>query len=100
MLFYLIFEKFYLINSNIAIVPKYNSSTQLYDLYLVHNFRSWKGQQYKDGKYDLIVKNVSNYSFKMENGYMHIYLCLSNPFIKLASGNYLNVCKEKYIVNY
>jgi len=95
-----IFEKFYFINSNIAIVPKYNSSTQLYDLYLVHNFRSWKGQQYKDGKYELIAKNVSNYSFKMTNGYMHIYLCLSNPFIKLASGNYLNVCKEKYILNY
>jgi len=91
------YEMYWLLNTAYALVPKKNSNG-LYDIYLRYFYYPWKDETYKDGQKALFLKNVSSFTFKMDElGVLHLYLCLSDPSIVLKNGKILTVCKEGVI---
>lgn len=84
----------WILNTAYAIIPKKNKYG-LYDLYLSYNYYPWKNETYANRTYTLFLKNVSSFTFKVDDvGIMHLYLCISDPNLVLKDGKILTVCKE------
>jgi len=95
-----VYEKYYIVNSAYAIVPECvklkNNKCEVYNLYLRFNYYPWKSQDYTDGNNSLLVRNVTQFKFREEDGVMRVFICISSPKI-IIKNEPLTVCKEKVV---
>ena len=92
----MVYEQYFLVNTAMAIVPVYNSDTQDFNLTLRFNYFPWNDQNYTAGNSALLATHVTQFRFREQNGIMRIYICISDPKVKINS-EALQICKEKVV---
>jgi Tfp pilus assembly major pilin PilA len=101
-----VYEKYYLINSAYAIVPRCNKDKNGncvdYNLTLFYNYYPWNKQAYydvgggKEANHSLLAAHITQFKFREENGVLRIFICVDNPNIKI-NNEPITVCKEKVV---
>ncbi len=64
------------------------------DLYLYKNYRPWNGDDISQGDKNLLLKNVTDFSYKSNSGLIEFKLCASNG---LTNNDEIIFCRENLV---
>ena len=73
----------------------FNTSDNVYDLFLYYDYQPWDGEKYSHGSNKVLLRNVSVFKFTGTEGSIRIKVCQREN----VGGDYsLSTCKEKVII--
>ena len=71
--------------------------TGTYDLVLYSNYQPWENETYKDGDYNLLAENVTQFKIKGEGSVIRFKICIRED-TGLKTEDNLGICKEKVVI--
>lgn len=67
------------------------------NLILWYDYQPWRGDDYTDGKDDILMENVSTFQFKAVGSVVKIQVCVESEIIDGSDDGDYSLCKEKTI---
>ena len=71
--------------------------TGTYDLVLYSNYQPWKNETYKNGDYNLLAENVTQFKIMGEGSVIRFKICIRED-TGLKTEDNLGICKEKVVI--
>jgi len=78
-----------------AYAVEHNTTTN--DLIIYYDYQPWQGENYKNGKSQIIMQNVSTFRFKAVGSVVKIQVCVKSDIIDGGSSGGYSLCKEKTV---
>jgi len=67
------------------------------NLVLWYDYQPWRGDDYTDGRNDILMQNVSTFQFKAVGSVVKIQVCVESEIIDGSDDGDYSLCKEKTI---